>query len=131
MVYKVNKVFLKIASSYNLILINVFIILILFLYGEYAYSKVTQVEINLALKYCDSIEKNMFKGLENERILKYEYFFNSINKEEINEEEINEEERILSNITSKVETICSYKLNNEDKEDFRKFLREFYLTIKK
>ena len=29
----------------------------------------------LALKYCDSLKKNLFKGLDNEATLKNEYFF--------------------------------------------------------
>ena len=29
----------------------------------------------LAKKYCDALEKNLFKGLDKESILKYEYFF--------------------------------------------------------
>ena len=33
---------------------------------------------HLAKKYCDSLEKNLFKGLDKESTLKYEYFFSSI-----------------------------------------------------
>ena len=33
---------------------------------------------DLAKKYCDSLEKNLFKGLDKESTLKYEYFFSSI-----------------------------------------------------
>ena len=32
----------------------------------------------LAKKYCDSLEKNLFTGLDEESTLKYEYFFSSI-----------------------------------------------------
>ena len=32
----------------------------------------------LAFKYCDSLKKNIFKGLDKEATLKYEYFFSSI-----------------------------------------------------
>ena len=32
----------------------------------------------LAKKYCDSLEKNLFKGLDKESTLKFEYFFSSI-----------------------------------------------------
>ena len=32
----------------------------------------------LAQKYCDSLEKNLFKGLDKESTLKYDYFFSSI-----------------------------------------------------
>ena len=32
----------------------------------------------LAEKYCDSLGKNLFTGLDNESTLKYEYFFSAI-----------------------------------------------------
>ena len=64
--------------------------------------------------------RDRFKGLDDERILKYEYFFNSVNKENINEGV-----EILKNFTSEVEKICSYKLNSEEKEDFRKVLKKY------
>ena len=32
----------------------------------------------LAIKYCDSLKKNLFKGLDKEETLKYEYFFLSL-----------------------------------------------------
>ena len=115
MVYKIKKIFLKIASIFKLIVINILLIAILFLFSESAISSNTNVERNLAYKYCKSIESNMFKGLDNERILRYEYFFNSIKKEDINEVREN-----ISNFTLEVENTCSYKLGKEEKEYFRK-----------
>jgi len=103
--------------------INIIFIVILFLFSESTFSYDTNSNINLAYKYCKSLESNMFKGLDNERILKYEYFFNSINKEAINEEIEN-----LNNFASEVKKICSYKLSSEEKENFRKELKE-YLSI--
>ena len=120
MVFKINKLFLKIASLYKFIVMNILFIAILVLFSLPAFSNDTNTESNLAYKYCKSIESNMFKGLDDERILKYEYFFNSINRSEINVETKN-----LSNFTSEVEQICSYKLTNEEKEDFRKELKKF------
>ena len=120
MVFKVNILFLKIASLYKFIVINILFIAILILYSLPAFSNETNTESNLAYKYCKSIESNMFKGLEDERILKYEYFFNSFN-----EEKTNEVEELLDNFTSEVENICSYKLNSEEKEDFRKVLKKY------
>ena len=125
MAYKIHKLFLKIASSFELILINIFFISILFLYSESAFSKVSNIEKNLAYKYCDSLDKNLFKGLDNERILKYEYFFNSINTETINEGV-----EMLKDIPSEIEAICSYKLSDEEKEDINKMLKKFYLSNK-
>ena len=123
MAYKVYKLLLKITSSFELILINIVFISILSLYSESAFSKVTSVEKNLAYKYCDSLEKNLFKGLDNERILKFEYFFNSINKDIVD----GDIEKI-SNFPSEVETICSYKLSIEEKEDMNELLKKFYLS---
>jgi len=89
-------------------------------FGVPAFSNDTNMERNLAYKYCKSIESNMFQGLDDERILKYEYFFNSVNKGNINES--NES---VNNFTSEVENICSYKLNSEEKENFQKDLKKF------
>ena len=124
MVFKVNILFLKIASLYKFIVINILFIAILILYSLPAFSNETNTESNLAYKYCKSIESNMFKGLDNERILKYEYFFNSVNKENKNEGE-----EVLNNLNTEVEDICSYKMNKEEKEDFLKELKK-YLSYK-
>ena len=126
MVYKIYKLFLKLVSSFKLILINIIFVSTLFLYGESASSNVTNIENYLAYKYCDSLEKNLFKGLDNERILKYEYFFNSINFKAINEELEKSE-----NFAKDVEAICSYKLSIEEKEDINKLIKKFYLSNKK
>ena len=123
MAYKIYKLFLKILSSLELILIIIVFVLILFLFSESAFSKVTSIEKNLAYKYCDSLEKNLFKGLDNEKILKYEYFFNSINIEAIN----GDLEK-LSNFPKEVEVICSYKLSNEEKNDINNLFNEFNLS---
>ncbi len=126
MVYKIYKLSLQIASSFGLILINILFVTIIFLYSESAFSKDTNIERNLAYKYCDSLEKNLFKGLDNENILKYEYFFSSINKEEINEEQ-----EKLNNFPSEVESICSYKIDIKEEEDIKAMLKNFYLNTKK
>ena len=125
MVFKIIKLFLKISSLHIYIVKNILFIAILILFSLPAFSNDTNIERNLAFKYCKSIESSMFKGLEDERILKYEYFFNSIHKKNTNENT-----EILNNFTSEVENICSYKLNNEEKEEFRKELKE-YLSNKK
>ena len=93
---------------------------ILILFSIPVFSHDTNTERNLAYKYCKSIESNMFKGLDDERILKYEYFFNSVN-----EENTNDVEELLNNFTLEVENICSYRLNSEEKEDFRKDLKKY------
>ena len=120
MVYKFNKLFLKIESSLKLILIIILFLQILFLYNKPALSKDIKIERNLAYKYCNSLDRNLFKGLDNERILKYEYFFSDIKKQEIYEIEKNS-----SNFYSEIEDICSYKLKNEEKQDIENLLKEF------
>ena len=126
MVFKINKSFLKIASLYKFIFINILFIAILLFFNVPAFSNETNKERDLAFKYCKSIESNMFKGLDDERILKYEYFFNSVNRENINEGVEN-----LNNFTTEVEKICSYKLNSEEIEDFRKQLKQYVYNNKK
>ncbi len=120
MVFKIYKLFLKISSSFTFILINILFVSILFLYSKSAFSKITNIESILAYKYCDSLEENLFKGLENERILKYKYFFSSINIEEINEDL-----EKLMNLPLDVEAICSYKLSIEEIEEMRIMLKSF------
>ena len=124
MIYKIDKFFLTIPSSLKKIIVNVIFICILFLFSETALSKVTNIEKILAYNYCDSIEKNLFKGLDKERILKYEYFFNSINAEELNEEL-----EKLNNFPSEVEAICSYKINNEELNGFREMIKQYLSKI--
>ena len=122
MFYRMNKLFLKKTSPFKLIVIKILFFSILFLYSESAFSKVTNLERNLAYKYCDSIEKNLFKGLDNEKILKYKYFFSSINVDEINDEI-----KSLNNFAEEVENICSYKLSDKQRANIRNEL-EIYLT---
>ena len=122
MFYKINKILLKIAIYLKAIIINILFLLILFLYNEPAFSKISKIESNLALKYCDSKDKNLFKGLDNEKILKYEYFFNSINKDNLDNED-----KIIKNLSLEVENICSYKLSIEDKKDMKVMLKNFLL----
>ena len=118
MVYKIYKLFLKLVSSFKLILINIIFVSTLFLYGESAFSNVTNIENYLAYKYCDSMEKNLFKGLDNERILKYEYFFDSVNFKALNEEL-----EKTGNFATDVETICYYKLSTDEIENIKEILR--------
>ena len=120
MVFKINKLFLKIASLYKFIVMNMLFMSILILFSIPVFSHDTNTERNLAYKYCKSIESNMFKGLDDERILKYEYFFNSVNEENTNEVAV-----LLNNFIYEVEKICSYKLNSAEKEDFRKELKKY------
>ena len=126
MVFKINKFFFEISTPFKLIFINILLVSIIFLFSKPVFSNISNIERNLAYKYCDSIEQNLFKGLDNERILKYEYFFNSINAEELNEES-----KKLNNFASEVETTCSYKLSIGEIKDIERMLDRFYLKAKK
>ena len=120
MVYKIYKVFLKIVSSFALKFLNILLVSFILFYSESAFSKVYNIEKNLAYKYCDSIKQNLFKGLDNEKVLKYKYLFSSLNKEVIKEEILD-----LASFSLKVESLCSYSLSIEEKEDMKKMLNKF------
>ena len=124
MVYSIYRFFIKIESLFELILINILFVCIIFLWSKSTFSKVISIERNIAYKYCDSIEKNLFKGLDNETTLKYEYFFNSINTEEI------KENLELFNFSEEIEDICSYELSNDEKESMKEMFKKFTLKEK-
>ena len=56
----------------------------------------------LAIKYCDSLKKNLFKGLDKEETLKYEYFFSSLPYDSIKDEN-----KFLTIFKSDVKSILS------------------------
>tara|TARA_Y100000589_G_C26711103_1_gene449778 strand:- start:184 stop:549 length:366 start_codon:yes stop_codon:yes gene_type:complete len=81
-----------------------------------------QIERKLAYKYCESIDKNLFEGLENELILKYEYFFSSLPKDSV--KDVNQ---FMEDFKSQVYSICSSKLTFENQNEFNKYFEKFYL----
>ena len=78
---------------------------------------------NLAKKYCDSLEKNLFKGLDKESTLKYEYFFSSIP-----DNYIKEENKFLEIFKSDVKSICSYDFSKSNEKEFISFLNNYFKT---
>ena len=67
------------------ILLYVIISIIIFLYNsKIIYSNdfnkninnLKTPEVELAIRYCDAINKNIFNGLNKEKSLKYEYYLN-------------------------------------------------------
>ena len=78
---------------------------------------------HLAKKYCDSLEKNLFKGLDKESTLKYEYFFSSIPDNYIKEENI-----FLEIFKSDVKSICSYDFSKSNEKEFKSFLNNYFKT---
>ena len=77
----------------------------------------------LAIKYCDSLEKKIFKGLDQESILKYEYFFSSIP-----DDFINDENKFLEIFKSDVKSICLYEVSESNEKEFKSFLKNYFKT---
>ena len=77
----------------------------------------------LANKYCDSLKKNLFKGLDKESTLKYEYFFASIP-----DDFIKDEKNFLEFFKSEVKSICSYEVSESNEEEFKSFLDNYLKT---
>ena len=77
----------------------------------------------LALKYCDSLKKNLFKGLDNEATLKYEYFFSSIPYNYIKDEN-----KFLEIFISDVKSFCSYDFSKSNEKEFKSFLNNYFKT---
>ena len=77
----------------------------------------------LAKKYCDSLEKNLFKGLDKELTLKYEYFFSSIPNNYV--KDVN---KFLEIFKSDVKSICSYNISKSNEKEFKSFLDNYFNT---
>ena len=78
---------------------------------------------HLAKKYCDSLEKNLFKGLDKESTLKYEYFFSSST-----DNYIKDENKFLEIFKSEVKSICSYDISKSSEKEFKSFLENYFKT---
>ena len=78
---------------------------------------------DLAKKYCDSLEKNLFKGLERESTLKYEYFFSALP-----DNFIKDENKFLEIFKSDVKSICSYDISQSNEKEFKSFLKIYFNT---
>ena len=77
-------------------------------------------EEELATEYCDAINKNIFNGLNKEKSLKYEYYFSSLKK--ISRKDHN---LFYKDFKLKVLKKCSYKLTEEDEEEFINYIKIF------
>lgn len=77
----------------------------------------------LAEKYCDSLGKNLFTGLDKESTLKYEYFFSAIPKNSIKDQN-----KFLKEFKSDVEYICSYQISKSNEKEFNLFLKNYFKT---
>ena len=92
------------------------------IFGE-IYTEKKIANNHLAKKYCDSLEKNLFKGLDKESTLKYEYFFSSIP-----EDYIKDEDKFLETFKSDIKLICSYDIAKPNEKEFRSFLNNYFKT---
>ena len=77
-------------------------------------------EKELAIKYCDAINKKIFSGLNNEASLKYEYFFSSLRKPSYKDRKI-----FIKNFSLNVMKECSYKLTEVEKKEVETFIKKF------
>ena len=77
----------------------------------------------LAKKYCDALEKNLFKGLDRESILKYEYFFSFIP-----DDYIKDQDKFLEIFISDVKSTCSYDFSKSNEKEFKSFLNNYFKT---
>jgi len=75
----------------------------------------------LAIKYCDSLKKNLFKGLDKETTLKYEYFFSSLPYNSIKDEK-----NFLKNFKSNVKSLCSYEVSESNEKEIESFLKNYF-----
>ena len=87
------------------------------------YSKNKIDNNHLAEKYCDSLEKNLFKGLDKESTLKYEYFFSAMP-----DDFIKDENKFLEIFKSDVKSICSYDMTQSNENEFKSFLKNYFKT---
>ena len=77
-------------------------------------------EEELATKYCDAINKKIFNGLNEEKSLKYEYYFSSLKKNSLTDNKL-----FFKDFKLKVMKKCSYKLTEVDEKDFTNFIKKF------
>ena len=87
----------------------------------YINNKITNNQ--LAKKYCDALEKNLFKGLDKESILKYEYFFSSIP-----DNYIKDKNKFLEIFKSEVKSFCAYDFSKSNEKEFKSFLNNYFKT---
>ena len=114
-------------SFHRFLIILVTIILVSFsnikiLYGENLENNVyisSQIEKDFATKYCDSIDKKLFTGLDNELILKLKYLFNSIKSSYLKENPTFKEK-----VEIEIFNNCKYDLSNYEKEELFSFIKE-------
>ena len=115
--------YLKIVLYFMVLIIIIFISnsKIVFSNGLNKYlNNTNSPEEELAIKYCDAINKKIFKGLNKEESLKYEYYFSSLKKTSRKNHKL-----FLKDFKLKVMNNCSYKLTEVDIKEFTNFIKKF------
>ena len=77
-------------------------------------------EEELAIKYCDATNKNIFNGLDRETLLKYEYYFSSLKKPFNKNPDI-----LFKEFSLNVMKKCSYKLTDIENQEFKYYIKKF------
>ena len=106
LVLVINFIFLKTLSIYAI---------------TYPQENITSNQI--AEKYCDSLGKNLFTGLDNESTLKYEYFFSAIP-----DNPIKDQNKFLKEFKSDVQYICSYEISKSNEKELNLYLKNYFKT---
>tara|TARA_Y100000589_G_scaffold289928_1_gene292302 strand:- start:398 stop:793 length:396 start_codon:yes stop_codon:yes gene_type:complete len=118
-IIKINKIFFPFIK----ILFTFLIITFIEFYCAPIYSKTIEIEEDLAIKYCDSVDKNLFNGLETEMILKYKYFFNNVDTKEIQDKE-----KFINKLEKSVMNRCNDELLANEKSEFISFIKLFLIN---
>ena len=93
--------------------------IITFLIYNPVFSQIIKAESELAYKYCDSLEKKLFEGLTNEKILKSKYFSNSL------EGKLKKNKFKFEEFENQVNYLCDHKFSVEEKLDFYSLLEKY------
>ena len=83
-------------------------------------NKLNSPEEELAIKYCDAIDKNIFNGLNKENLLKYEYFFSTLNVPKRKESK-----KFFKSFSLNVNKKCNYILTEMEKIEINSYIKKF------
>tara|TARA_B100000212_G_C27080214_1_gene407772 strand:+ start:56 stop:451 length:396 start_codon:yes stop_codon:yes gene_type:complete len=116
-------------NNYLKILLYLMVLILIFIINsKIVFSKslnknsnnINSPEKELAIKYCDAINKKIFDGLNKEASLKYEYYFSALRKPKNKNYKLFFKEFRLNLMKN-----CFYKLTEEDKKEFETFIKKF------
>tara|TARA_Y100001978_G_C23429955_1_gene307873 strand:+ start:227 stop:613 length:387 start_codon:yes stop_codon:yes gene_type:complete len=84
------------------------------------FKKISSPEEELAIRYCDATNKNIFNGLDKEELLKYKYYFSSLKMPRDTDSDI-----FFKNFLLKVKSSCSYNFNEAELKEFISYIKLF------